>query len=113
VDSTAQSDVAWLRALRPSERARFLAWLAHSLTVSGRALVLLPTSAESRLEKMRQLNEIQHRVCSYIGHVLGSDEDVGWLPIVARYVLESDDADVREASRWAWSRTRESFIPVP
>lgn len=104
-----ETDVLWLKGLYATERAAFLALLAHRLTISGRAIALLPRSAEDILEKLRQLNEIQHRVAGYMIHALGSDEDVGWLNVVAHFVLEPKDADLREASRWAWSQAREAF----
>jgi hypothetical protein len=113
LDALSQGDLDWLHGLRASERARFLARLAHNLTISGRAVFLLPSPAETRLEQLRQLNEIQHRVTSYIGHALSTDEDLRWLPIVAKIVLEPPDADLRTATTWAWAQTRESFVAVP
>jgi hypothetical protein len=62
MDVPLHSDVAWLLTLRAAERARFLALLAHELTARGRGM---------RFEQLRELNEIQHRVSSCIGHALG------------------------------------------
>jgi len=113
MDAPSQADVQWLRSLRVTERARFLTRLAHNLTVAGSALVLTSRSADARLEQLRQLNEIQHRLSSYISDALGSDEDLEWLPIVVKYVLEQPDAELRKAAIWAWTHTRGSFVCRP
>jgi hypothetical protein len=107
-------DVAWLLTLRATERARFLALLAHELTVSGRLIAFPRPSADMRLqlEQLRQLNEIQHRVASYIGYALGPNEEVVWLPIVANYVLEPRDSGLREITTEAWNSIRRKFVPV-
>jgi hypothetical protein len=43
LDAPSQADLDWLQDLRAPERARFLARLAHNLTISGRAVFLLPS----------------------------------------------------------------------
>jgi hypothetical protein len=52
------------------------------------------------LEQLRELNDIQDRVCSYIVYALGPDEDARFPPIVARLVLERRDPYLR-AGTWA------------
>ena len=100
----------WLRSLPAKERARFLACLSHSLTIAGRSLKSSGESSHQRLEQLYQLNEMQHRISSYIGHALGSDEDTDWLLVVAKSVLERSDSSVRRAAVYAWSSTREQFV---
>jgi hypothetical protein len=109
MDPAPHSEATWLRGLSAEDRVRFLARLAHNLTISGRAVFMSETSADARLEQLRYLNEIQHRVLGYLGHALGSDEDVGWLPNVASWVLEPPDAELRKAALRAWTYTRDSF----
>ena len=119
MDAPEHSDVAWLLTLRAAERARFLALVAHELTISGRMLARsalsarTPTEMRRRLELLRQLNEIQHRVCNYIACALGPDEDVAWLPVVARHVLEPTEPLLRKRTAQAWALTRQSFLPSP
>jgi hypothetical protein len=116
MDTFLNSEVAWLLTLRAAERARFLALVAHELTVCGRFITFpggTPFEMRRRLERMHQLNEIQHRVCSYIGYALGPDEDVIFLPIVASYVLEPRDTSLRESTTRAWTTTRKSFVAAP
>jgi len=118
MDTPLHTDVAWLLTLRAAERARFLALVAHELTIWGRMLAGprkqgTPADLRQRLELLRQLNEIQHRVCNYISYALGPDEDVVWLPIVARYVLGTSDPILRKWTTLAWTQTRQSFVAVP
>jgi hypothetical protein len=103
MDTALHSDVAWLLTLRAAERARFLALLAHELTVYGRVLPL---------EQLRQLNEIQHQVCGHIGHALGPDDDVALLSLFARHLLEHRDPRLREFAIFAWTSARKCFAPA-
>lgn len=110
--TTPEAEAEWLRSLPSKERARFLAWLSHGLTIAGRALNHSTEPADLRLEQLYQLNEIQHRVSSYIGHALGADEDTGWLLVVAKFVFEPRDAGVRRQTTYAWTSTRKHFVPA-
>ncbi len=116
MDTPLHSDVAWLLTLRAAERARFLALVAHELTVWGRLISFpkgTPSEMRLRLERLHKFNEIQHQVSGYIGYALGPDEDVRFLPIVVNRVLEPRDPYVRETTTRAWATTRESFVAVP
>lgn len=104
-----ESEAAWLQTLPSLQRAHFLAWLSHNLTIAGRVIAHSSSAPELRLEQLRQLNEIQHRISSYIGHALGTDEDPGWLPVVASYVFEPIDPDLKVQTTYAWSQTRRHF----
>jgi len=88
-----------------------LAWLSYNLTIAGRSLKHSAEPAELRLEQMYALNEIQHRVSSYIGHALGPDEDPGWLLVVAKFVFEPRDEGVKRETSYAWTSTRKHFVP--
>lgn len=106
-----ESEAQWLRSLPSKERARFLAWLSHNLTVAGRALMHSAEPGERRLEQLYQLNEIQHWVTSYLGHALGTDEDPGWLLVVAKYAFEPEDPSVKREAISAWENARKPFAP--
>jgi hypothetical protein len=110
MNTSPEAEAAWLRSLSSEERARFLAWLSHNLTVAVRLLKHSSESAELRLEQLYEVNEIQHRVSSYIGHALGTNEDTGWLLGVAARVLEPADAGVKRETTDAWARTRKNFV---
>lgn len=104
-----EAEAEWLRSLPTSERARFLAWLGHNLTVAARVLMHGSGTAESRLERLYALNEIQHRVTSYIGHALGADENIDFVLGVAARVFEADDPVVKREATLAWEFTRKNF----
>jgi hypothetical protein len=94
--------VRWLASLPSQQRVQVLARLAHLLTITGRALFHSEAPDAIRLEQLRQLNEVQHRVLGYLGHALGTDEDQGWImPVLAR-MYEAEDPEVRKQCVYAW-----------
>jgi hypothetical protein len=102
----------WMRSLTSIDRARFLAALSHNLTITGRMLAHSSAAdALHHLEQMRQLNEIQHRLSSYIYYALGTDEDTVWLPIVITYVYQPKDALLRRHAASEWAGTQSQFLP--
>ena len=98
------SEARWLLGLSSADRARFLATLAHNLTITGRA---------RPAEQLRDLNEIQHQILGYLCYTLGPEEDPAFLPLVARDVLEPRNQSLREALRGDWRDAREWYDAVP
>jgi hypothetical protein len=72
-----------------------------------------PDNLARRFEQLRQLNEIQHRVSSYIGHALGRDENLDWISTIARYVFEPMDKELQKGTTHAWVETRKRFAAAP
>jgi len=110
--STRKSDVEWLLGLSASERARFLAMVAHELTVVTR-LIAHPAhqyDPQLKIDRLRQLNDIQHRVCGYIPYALGREEDVDFLPGVEKWVLEPRDDYIRDFTSEAWAKARARYF---
>ncbi len=101
MDLTAHAEAAWLRELTAAGRVRFLAYLAHNLTITGRL---------ARLEQLRSLNEIQHRIVGYISYALGPHEELAFLLTVAKYVLESSDQSLRDALVRDWALARRQYV---
>ena len=100
------SEAAWLIAFPSVERARVLAHLIHDLTVAGRCLYLSNGDVLTRLERLRELNEVQHRVAGYLQHALTDSEDPGWIPIVVGFILGPRDSEVRQQCHLAWESVR-------
>jgi|SRR6267143_2251609 len=100
MDLAPHSEAAWLRELTSAGRVRFLAYLAHNLTITGRG---------ARPEQLRSLNEIQHRILGYISYALGPDEDPDFLLAVARYVLEPRDQSLRDKLARDWAEARRQY----
>jgi hypothetical protein len=108
-----EDEVTWLQTLSASQRAQFLLTLSHGLTIAGRFLALSGGSADARLERLRLLNEIQHCVVGYAGHVLREAEDERFLlPMVRKVLCWPTDADLIAATRQAWRQTRTTWTPV-
>ncbi len=61
---------------------------------------------------LREFNNIQHQVVGYISYALGPDEDVRFLPMVVKCLLEPHDEYVRDSATYAWSSSRILFAPV-
>lgn len=112
MDVTPLPDATWLLTLRATERARFLALVARELTVVGRQFSFSGGSFDKglQLERMRQLNQIQHQVIGYICFALGNDEDAEFLPGVISAVLEPRHPDLREATIRAWAFVKRWYV---
>jgi hypothetical protein len=92
----------WFLSLRPEARGRFLAALAHNLTIAGRVFLSGLEAEKSDLARARSVNEALHKVTSYLSHVLSGDEDTVWAPIVTKHLLEEGDEVVQLQVRQAW-----------
>jgi hypothetical protein len=97
------SGAKYLASLPPSRRAKFLAELAHDLTIAGRAVFHSDEPLETRAADLYVLNEIQHRVVSYVSHALGDDEDTSWLVPVLAFIFEQENPRVRRHAIYAWT----------
>src|SRR4030095_15217290 len=106
--ATLEQEVKWFLTLSKAKRAELLAWLAHNLTIGARGFYVPQQPGLSDAERCRQLNEILHRVTSYLGHVLKGDEDTGWAPPVLKMVLEPEDEEVRLQTTQAWDYAKGS-----
>src|SRR5262245_31898578 len=101
----------WLAALDWRQRAYSLAILGHELTVVARVLAHSDASEGVRVEQLRQLNEIQHRVQGYLIHALGDDENTNWIRPVLAFVFMPDDPEVRRLATWAWEESARRLRP--
>ena len=104
-----RDETVWLQSLSATERARFLAFLSHNLTVAVRVLCHGDGSAEQNLDRLRVLNEAHHRVSSYLLHFHSGDEDRGWIPAVVEYVLDPKDPVVLQQAQHAWFYARKAL----
>lgn len=99
----------WFLSLRPEARGRFLAVLAHNLTIAGRVFLSSLEPEKSDPVRARAINEALHKVTSYLSHVLNGDEDTVWAPLVTKHLLEQGDdvmlLQVRQAWHYAMSST--------
>jgi hypothetical protein len=102
----------WFRGLDAHDRAAFLANLAHNLTVAARAYYKPQTTEVADPNRLRTMNELQHRITSYLGHLLGGTEDISWAPFIVEVMLGADDPSIAEGARWAWQSAGGKGIAV-
>lgn len=100
-----QQALQWFAALPQSARGRFLAALAHNLTIAGRMFFDAFDPARTDSVRARAVNELLHQVTSYLHHIHVGDENLSWAPSVTKRVLEQNDPEllmqVHQAWRWA------------
>jgi hypothetical protein len=92
----------WFTSLSAAERARFLAALAHNLTIAGRCFLNAFEPAKSDAIRARAVNELLHKVTSYLQRLHSGDEDLVWAPVVSKQLLEQDDLQLRVQVWQAW-----------
>ena len=92
----------WFTSLSAAERATFLATLAHNLTIAGRCFFNAFEPEGSDATRARAVNELLHKVTSYLQHLHSGDEDLVWAPVVSKLLLEQDDPQLRVQVRQAW-----------
>jgi hypothetical protein len=108
---TAESQAAWLQSISSTERALFMASLAHGLTVATRVLCGGADGHELSLERLRQLNEAQHQVTGYLFRCLCGSEGVQFIPHVVASVLGKQDSTLLQQVEQAWSYAK-SQLPA-
>jgi hypothetical protein len=69
-------------------------------------------AVDNRSNDLYALNEIQHRISSYISHALGDDEDTGWLAPVLAFIFEQENPRVRQQAIYAWTRVKKRWQAV-
>ena len=106
-----ETEAEWLRSLSSKERARFLAWLSHSLTIAGRVLKHSTEPADLRLEQLYQLNEIQHRVTACLKQLLSGDGSVAFERSIAASLLDVSDDNLRNETSYAWENAKARALP--
>ena len=90
--------------LAPIEQVKFLALFAHNLTIAARDTYEFQAPGVRAPERLRAVNEIQHRVLQHIHSLLTpgewrySDEAL----LSTMLAEENSDAHLREQATWAF-----------
>jgi hypothetical protein len=92
----------WFAELEPDQRAAFLARVAHNLTVAARDYYQFETLDVADPKRLRRMNELQHRITSYLDHLLRGNEDKYWAPFIVEIMLRPGDSTIAEGTHWAW-----------
>ena len=99
------------RSLPPAAQIETLIRLAYALTIVGRDTAYEPGSLELRHpQRLRALNEVQHRICGQVLALLASDSDRYSDDALASIILEQDDPELRRQVAAAFAR---SLTPQP
>jgi hypothetical protein len=103
--------IASFAALGPDAKACFLALLAHELTMVARDTYEVGGNGLTRPDRMRAINEVQHRLLGFLVALLRGDPRRYPDDVLVRIVLEDPkdgvlQAQVAEAFGRALSLTR-------
>ncbi len=90
----------------PEEKANFLLRMAHELTILARDTYEVGTEGITHPGRFRTINEIQHRLTSFLIALRGNDARRYPDDILIRLLLEHDeDAELQRQLRRAFDRT--------
>jgi hypothetical protein len=97
--------VAEFRSLPPASQIEALVRLAHELTIVGRDAYDPSSAGLQYPQRLRSLNEIQHRVTSHARALLAADPGRYPDDVLASLILEQDDPELRRQVAAAFARS--------
>jgi hypothetical protein len=89
------------RELAPDDQLRVLAALGHNLTIAARDTYEFQAPGVRAPQRLRDINEIQHRVFGHIRALTTADKWRYPDDVLISIVLELGDEHVRAQSLWA------------
>jgi hypothetical protein len=89
-------------ALAAGEQARFLALFGHGLTIAARDAYEFQAPGVRAPERLRAINEIQHRVLAHIHSLLTNGEWRYPDDVLVSIMLEHDDMHLHGQAMWAF-----------
>ena len=100
---TPQPDEAlqWYLTLSSEDRVKFLAALAHNLTIAGRCFFNAFAPEQSDAVRARQVNELLHKVTGLL-YELHAGKPESPAANAVTYLLQQSDPVVREQVIQAW-----------
>jgi hypothetical protein len=100
------------RSLPPAAQLEALVRLAHELTIVGRDTYEASSSGLQYPDRLRCLNEVQHRVTSHVLALLTGDPDRYPDEVLVSLILEHDDAELGRQVAAAFSRSLSQQAPA-
>ena len=91
---TPDEAVAAYSALSLSQQLRVLADYAHDLTVIARGTYVAQTDDVADPRRLRQLNEVQHRVMAHVRHLIAGDANRYPDDVIVRTIIAEDDSEL-------------------
>jgi hypothetical protein len=93
------------RGLPPAAQIETLVRLAHELTIWGRDTYETSSPGLRHPNRLRSLNEIQHRITSHVRALLAADPRRYPDEVLASIILEQDDPELRRQVITAFARS--------
>lgn len=100
------------QSLPPAGQIEALVRLAHELTILGRDAYEPSAPGLSHPERLRALNEVQHRVISHALALLAADPARYPDEVIVALLLEHDDRELRRQVAAAFARSLASQAVV-
>lgn len=97
--------VGEFRSLSPAAQIDALVRLAHELTIVGRDAYEPSAVGLRRPDRLRSINEIQHRVTSHLLALLARDPERYPDAVLASLILEQEDAELGRQIATAFARS--------
>ena len=100
-------------SLSPMYQMLFLVKFGHELTILAREYYPPDASIAVSTDRLRLINEVQHRALSHLSALLANDADRYPDKVLVDILLDQqDDAQLRAGVRKAFERTLDSFLTV-
>jgi len=96
------NSVAAFSELERSKQLSFLAKFGHNMTIAARDTYVPQTDQLNAPERLRAINELQHRV---LGHIQALLTASGWRypdDVIVSIMLEHQDPHLRAQALWAF-----------
>jgi hypothetical protein len=97
--------VVEFRSLSPAAQIEALVRLAHELTIVGRDTYESSSLGLRNPDRLRSLNEVQHRITSHVLALLAADPGRYPDEVLASMILEQDDPELRRQVAAAFARS--------
>ena len=102
---TVDEAIATFSSYSLAEKEEFIAQFIHELTIVGRGTYEVGADGLTAPQRLRRLNEVQHRLSAYLWALLRNDERRFPDDVLLRIVLEqSDDSELEQQLRATFAR---------
>jgi hypothetical protein len=101
--SSTQATIFFME-LSGSEQAHFLVNFTFHLTIAARDTYAVQENGLTDPERMRQINEVQHRACGHAIALLDCRSERYPDAVLTRILLEQDSVQTRSDTAWAFEQ---------
>src|SRR5690348_7573044 len=101
--------ITFFSSLNTAEQVRFLAHFSFHLTIAARDTYTVQGAGLTDPERMRAINEIQHRVCGHIVALLDNHQERYPDSTLVNILLEHGSVKLRSDASWAFEQAIEKL----